>query len=184
METLDFSDLGVRLEAAGKRHARELSRIIRKKDLEEIKSTGNFVTAEPAVRVSINRAKEAWAAYHGDKLLAVFGVAAYPQMQVPWMLTSVHVDGVPLTFWKCSKRGVSYLRDKYPLLTNMVHCAYPQAIRWLEKLGFTISPPEKWGAKQDLFCRATLVTQRLIQPATGQDMRNLRIEGLMELIHV
>lgn len=162
METLDLSSEGVRLVRATKRHARELARVMRAKDMDEIRATGGFVP-EPAVRVSINRSVEAYAAYVGDDLVCVFGVNILNEMaQAPWMLSSVHVEKHAMTFWRCSKIVVSYFREKYPLMMNMIHGNYTEALRWVERLGFTLSPPEEFGVRGDLFCRATMATQKVV----------------------
>ena len=85
-----------------------------------------------------------------------------PEITVVWAMTSVHVNKHPLTFYRCSKVVVSYLRDRYPLMLNMVHGQYTEALRWLERLGFELGPPERYGERGDLFCRAMLVTQKVV----------------------
>lgn len=176
METLSLESEGVRLEPAVKRHARELARILRVKDLDEIKATGG--RPEAGIRRSLNLSSEAYAVYKNKDLLCVFGVAELPQVQVMWMQSSVYVDKYQMTFWRCSKKVVTYLRGKYPLMMNMIHGKYTEAMRWAERLGFTISPPEKFGVRGDLFCRATMVTQPVSLALTSRD------DSLMELIHV
>jgi hypothetical protein len=47
---------------------------------------------------------------------------------------------------------------------NMVH-GKNSAIGWLKRLGFTISPPEQFGPRGDLFCCAALETKRLVEVA-------------------
>lgn len=144
---------------ATKRHARELARILRPQDLEETKASSGCPDAAIVIRASINRSMEAYAAYVGNDLVCVFGVTPLRQGAAPWMLSSIHVDKHAMTFWRCSKIAVKYFREFYPLLMNMVHCKYSQALRWVERLGFTLSPPEPFGPKKILFCRATMVTQ-------------------------
>lgn len=156
----DLSSEGVVVLAAGKREARLMSKLIRKEDAVEIKASGNFY-AETATRCSINRSVEAWGAYKDGKLLAVFGIAVQSNLQVPWILSTVHVDEFPLTYWRCCKKVVSAWRDRYPLMMNMVHGRYTRALRWVERLGFVLSPPEKWGTHGDLFCQATMHTQKI-----------------------
>lgn len=152
----------MRLEFATKRHARELARIMRAKDRDECAAGG--LLPEPAVRMSINNSSEAYAAYAGDDLLAVFGVGpmhSAPQITVVWAMTSVHVSKHPLTFWRCSKVAINYLRNKHQLLVNMVHGKYTEAFNWLKRLGFQISSPEPFGKRGDLFCKAILLTQKI-----------------------
>jgi len=160
---LDLTPHGARLVLATKRHARELGRIMRAKDREEGRAAGNF-TPEASVRMSINNSCEAYAAYVGDYLLCVFGVGPMhgtPEITVAWIMTSVHVDRYPLTFYRCSKIVIEYLRGKYPIMVNMIHGQYTEALRWLERLGFKLGPPEPFGVRGDLHCRAMLVTNRI-----------------------
>lgn len=183
MEILDLLKTeGARLEHAGKRHARELARIIRPQDLEEIRASGGFIP-EPAIRMSINRAEEAYAAYVGDDLMCVFGVGVLPQFQAVWMMGSTNIDKHPRVFWRCSKIVLEYLRGKYPVMVNMVHGQNATALRWLKKLGFSINLPEKWGKRGDLFCQVMLVTQR-IDLSIPRGVGGLREQELRGLLHV
>jgi len=152
-------------------------------DHDEIFATSGCPVPEAAVRFSVNRSEEAYAAYLGKDLLCVFGVTVHEQVQVPWLLGSIYIDRHPLIFWRCSKMVVSHLRGKYPLMANMVWGRYAQALRWVEGLGFTISPPEKWGWRGDLFCRATMVTQK-IDLSIPKNLVGLRNDELRRLIHV
>jgi hypothetical protein len=152
---------GARLEVACKRHARELARVVRAKDLDEMRATGGR-DPEAVVRASINRSLESYAVYAGGDLLCVFGVRALDfSTHGVWVLTTIHVDRHSLTFWKCSKAVVSYLRDRYPLMWNMIHGKYSEALRWARRLGFVLGAPEPFGPRGDLFCPAALETRRV-----------------------
>ena len=156
---------GVRLERAGKRHARELARIMREDDKIEVKASGGL-DPEKAVRASINRSAEAWAVYTTDasnKLLVVFGVAVFDSgWQAPWALSSIHAPKHPVTYWRASKAIVPLLRDRYPKMVQMIHARYTPALRWAERLGFRVEPPVRFGAENTLFCRVSMETPRLI----------------------
>jgi len=133
---------------------------MRPKDADEIRATGG-VLLESIIRASINRSLESWAAYVGEDLLCVFGIRVVKGSWAMWVLTSVYVNKHPLTFWRASKSAVAQLREHYPLMWNMVHGKYTEALRWLEHLGFRLSPPEKFGPRGDLFCCAVLETRRI-----------------------
>ena len=152
----------VRLEPAGRKHARQLARCMREKDKIEIRASGGFIP-EPAVRASINRSEEAYAAYVGDDLIAVFGVVRHAKqgVSIPWAMTSEHLPQHALTFWRASKLTVNYLRDRHPCMMNMIHARYTEALNWLARLGFKICQPETYGRSGDLFCRAELYTDKL-----------------------
>lgn len=153
--------LSVRAVPAGKRQVRELGRLMRPADRAEILASGGWSDVERCLRANVNRSVEAWAMYADKDLLCIVGVLLGPNCQVPWVLTSVHVDNHPLTFWRASKEVVDKLRDKYPLMINMIHAKYGAALRWAERLGFTIMAPEKFGVAGDLFCKVVLDTRKI-----------------------
>lgn len=164
METLDLSGCGVRLVPATKLHARELGRTMRAADRDEILASGAWSSPERCVRANINRSIKAWAAYAGDDLLCVFGVASHhePGVFLPWALTAEPVHRHRLAFYKASKIFISWLRGKCRCLFQMVHGKYTASLGWLAKLGFEIYPPEKFGARGDLFCPVILITHSVV----------------------
>jgi hypothetical protein len=167
LEILDLLEKeGVRLVPASKHHARMMNELMGQKGREEIKASGGFVNPEPAVRMSINHSEESWAAFTDtNSLLAIFGVQLLGprgELQVPWALTTVNVEKHAMTCWRASKIIVSYLRGKYPYMTNMVHGQYREALSWVKHLGFEIGPLEPYGPAGAGFCRATLVTQKVV----------------------
>jgi len=139
---------------------------MRAKDREEILASGGWTRPEACIRANINRSAEAWAAYAGTDLLCVFGVVPTSNQgvayQVPWLFGSPAIERHALTFWRCSKRVVEHWRGKYPLLLQMVHGQYTEALHWIERLGFKLEPPQKWGKRGDLFCAASLKTEEVI----------------------
>jgi hypothetical protein len=135
---------------------------MRRKDREEILASGGWADSERCVRANINRSVESYAVYKEDQLLYVFGVIPMNKLaNLVWLLSGECVDCHPVLFYKSTKIALNYLRDRYPLMGNMVHGKYTAALRWLERLGFKIDQPEKYGAQGDLFCRATIVTQKI-----------------------
>lgn len=155
--------VGVRLQHATKRHARDLARIMRNDDKLEILASGGFLP-ETATRASINRSAEAWAAYAGEDLLAVFGVVRFPSgWDSPWALSSNFVAKYPLTYWRGSRVVVGDLRERYPKMVQMVHARYVGALRWCERLGFKVGEPTRFGVANTLFCRVSMETPKLIR---------------------
>lgn len=59
---------------------------------------------------------------------------------IPWALTGTVVDRYPMQFWRLSKQFATLLRRLQPNLANMVDARHTSALRWLERLGFTIGP--------------------------------------------
>lgn len=152
----------IKVVHATKEHAIQMGRIMRRKDREEIMASGNL-EPEKGVRASINAAIEAYALYIDGDLCAVYGVSKLPDgWVIPWALTSDHVFNHQHAFYKESKRVVAELREKYRYMIQMVHWKYAESLSWLERLGFNVEPPIKWGARDELFCRVTLTTPYLI----------------------
>ena len=137
---------------------------MRAKDREEIVASGNFHEPEKGVRASINAAIESYAVYIDGDLVAVYGVSRLPDgWFIPWALTSDHVFKHQRAFYRESKRILAELREKYRHMIQMVHWKYRESLSWLARLGFTVEPPIRWGANQELFCRVTLTTPKLIE---------------------
>ena len=157
---------GVRLERANKRHAREFARQVRPQDKAEVWASGKLMP-EQAARGSINRSIYAYAGYAEDRsLLAVFGIVDYRNgWAAPWALSTIHVDTHPLTFWRASKIILAHMRDSYPQMVQMIDSHYTSALRWIERLGFTLEGAEPHGWQKRLFCRAQILTPRLILEA-------------------
>lgn len=156
---------GLDLRPAGKAHARELGRSMKLEDRREIQASGGFTIPEKAVRAAINCSVEAWAAYAGGDLVAVFGVRLQRDPRgdwwIPWMMVSEKASSHPLTVWRASRPLFNHLRSKYPRMVQMVHARYVSAIRWVEKLGFKIGQPEPFGVEQALFCQISVQTPQL-----------------------
>lgn len=151
-----------RLERATKRHAREMARIMREEDKLEVRVSGGFLP-EQALRGSINRSSEAWALYVDDDLLMVFGVAQFSVgWSSPWALCSVHVAKHQTAFWRASKLLIAEIRERYPHLMQMVYARSSSSLRWVERLGFKVGQPERWGRDDTLFCKITMDTPKLI----------------------
>lgn len=155
---------GVSLVKANKHHAKEIARIMRTKDEAELRANGGTDPAAIA-RASINRSCESWAAYLGSDLLCVFGVRAHQGFHIIWAMTSTYVDRHQKVFYRASRVAVEHLRGKYPVMFNMIHCKYPEALRWVERLGFKLAPPDRHGPLGDLFCCAVLETRSLVEVA-------------------
>lgn len=153
---------GLKLEHATKRHAREMARIVRPEDAKEMWASGKLLP-EQGVRASINRATEAWAAYVGPDLLAVFGVTDYQNgWAAPWVISSIHVNRYPLTYFRASKVVIDHYRSQYPQMVQMISAEYHGALRWVERLGFRLRDPEPFGWRGALFCRVEMLTPKLI----------------------
>jgi hypothetical protein len=137
----------------------ELSHIV---DLAENMSTeasnevwaATRMTPYEALSNSVWVSRDAYAWLVNGRCMAMFGVAgatALSSTGQPWMLGAKDLPKYAKTFMKgCPIILQDWLRQ-YPVLRNVVDARYTVAIRWLQKLGFTILPPIPVGPDQMMF---------------------------------
>jgi hypothetical protein len=73
-----------------------------------------------------------------------------------WLITGSPVDRNRKAFLRLCRARVAEVRAVWPVLIDYVHAEYAEAHRWLRWLGFTVGPPERYGALGSLFCRASI----------------------------
>ena len=136
-------------------HARAID--LRDGDRREIAAVGK--TAEQAVADSLARSLWAESYMIGGEVAAIVGLAVpcvLGGIACPWLLTGRPVDRHTRTFLRETAKGVARMQAEYPVLLNMVHAEYRQALRWLGWLGFEIGPPRPHGPYGAPFCPAIL----------------------------
>jgi hypothetical protein len=106
-----------------------------------------------AILASIRGSSLCWTALSGDEhLIAVFGVAPISdRVGSPWMLGTDRLDHHAKSLMRLSPPFIRLMRDAFPHLVNFVHAENRKSIRWLSRLGFTLSPPQPYGARGELF---------------------------------
>lgn len=127
-------------------HIRELSQTIREKDRAEIENYG-FSCAKGLWR-SYKQGLNNQTALINGKVAACWGVCGVYLGDVgqPWLLTSEEVYKIsPLRFARIYQREVYAMLEVFSRLENYVCASYPEAIRLLSIIGFTIGEPEKLG---------------------------------------
>lgn len=105
-----------------------------------------------ATSLAVSRDAQAWLV--NGKCMAMFGVAgatAMSRIGQPWMLGSRDLPKYAKTFMKGCDIVIADWLETYPVLRNVVDARYTVAIRWLQKLGFTILPPIEVGPDKMLF---------------------------------
>lgn len=140
-------------------HVLAVARTMRKADRDEVAASD---AQEPlqALQDSID-ASEGCATFLIDgEPAAIFGVRVLradflgePVACVAWMLTSEVVNRHPILFAKSSRVVVPMLLERYGCLHNAIDARYGAALRWAEWVGFTVHPPEPFGAAGLPFCR-------------------------------
>lgn len=131
--------------------------LLRIEDILEIKKMGQF-SVEKALRHSIEQSFGGMTGifFHDNRPIALFGVAPFLDMGVPWLVGTPDITYHQKTFLRETRFWVRQWQKHYSHLTNIVDADYGAAIRWLTWLGFTINPPEPLGLDGRLFCRFTL----------------------------
>lgn len=128
-------------------HIRELMGTIREKDRLEIENFG--WTHGKGLWRSYKQGLGNSCALIDGKVAAVWGVCGsyLGDTGQPYLLTSDQVYKVsPLRFAKIYQREVYKMLEHFSRLENWVCAGYPEAIRLLSIIGFTIGEPEKVGA--------------------------------------
>lgn len=115
-----------------------------------------------AVQRAVDISTRCWAVYVGDVLVMLGGVAPISMLGgigSPWMLGTEALERVPGAL---TRVGVQYLQvvlGVYPELLNYVDARNVKSIRWLRRLGFTISDePIPYGPKKLPFYRFEMRT--------------------------
>jgi RimJ/RimL family protein N-acetyltransferase len=113
---------------------------LRPADAEELSAAG----IEDAITMLAEAVPDClWAdeARWNDAPIAVFGVRAMPggEVGVPWMLATTELDNASrAAVARAAVRAVARMRRDFHTLTNIVHAANADAIRFVEWLGFHV----------------------------------------------
>jgi len=139
---------------ATREHAVKLAARMRASDLRELRALGldPFVALYDGIKVS----RDAVTGLVDGRVLGMFGVAVYVPLSdegCPWFLGSYEVPQHSRAFLRFCKTGLSHIAPQYSLLVNYVDARYPEAVRWVRWLGFTVDAPEPRGPHGVLFHR-------------------------------
>lgn len=130
----------------------ELAQVMRAADRLECEALG----VSPLATLEDALASSSWAftvRFHGE-IAAMAGLTPTEHhgsalggrsSAIPWALTGAVVDRYPMQFWRLSKLFAALMRHHQPNLTNLVDARHTSALRWLERLGFTIGPVVEMG---------------------------------------
>jgi len=109
---------------------------LRQTDIDEI-NTLNGLPPEVAVAYSIANSEKGAAVFIDGELCAVFGIAH----GVIWLVGTDEISRHPVAFFRTSRRIFRQLSNGYSKLENCVDARNIPYLRWLQWLGFDISPP-------------------------------------------
>jgi hypothetical protein len=120
---------------------------LRPEDAQEVQASHGSV--KEALQMGFDDSDECWTIIvtNTDEIAGIYGVGRYDDMVgIPWLLTTPAIEKVWLPFLRGSRKWVSEINNKYPLLTNAVDAEYTVAINWLRFVGFTFIKKHKtWG---------------------------------------
>lgn len=149
----------IRFEPATLDHAEALALQMRQPDIDEVMAS-HGLTAEMALRGSVENSAHAVAMFLGGELAALFGIVRRPasresalgvDLDCVWLLTGHVVDRYPVAFFRASQRALKAFLVISPRLFNWVDTRYPNAIQFLTALGFKAGPPIAVGINGESF---------------------------------
>jgi hypothetical protein len=128
----------------------ELAMHMRLSDYLEVHRANNQ-HPEEALLEGLEKSHKAWTMRtKKGALLAIGGVVPLSEgLAMAWLLGSERIDNNQLSFMRGSKELLKEMRA-YGTLINVVDSQNTRSIRWLEALGFTVSPeclpvgPKEW----------------------------------------
>jgi hypothetical protein len=140
-------------------HVYVLAKVLRDKDRAAIEATGH--SAKKALYRAFRNSIMVRTAFVGGEIAAMWGlgvslrpgVSPLSDLGVPWLHTSRAVERVPVTFLKVARHELAQMRKLRCRLESFVAADYPQAVRLLRKLGFTIEAPAPIGVAATQFHR-------------------------------
>lgn len=109
---------------------------LRQADIDEINAL-NGLSPGVAVAYSIANSEKGAAVFIDGDLSAVFGISR----GVIWLVGTDEINKHPVAFYRTSRRIFRKLSNGYPKLENYVDARNIPYLRWLQWLGFDISPP-------------------------------------------
>lgn len=141
-----MSQAAVEFVAPARADLEHIARHLRDQDQEELRAAGH----DDFLRVLLTSVERtAWAAVAraDGEPVCVFGCAEHgPAMcpdGVPWFLGTAGVIEQRRALQRYAPRYIAAMLRSYPRLLNVVHAENTVAVRWLQRLGFTLHPPHK-----------------------------------------
>jgi hypothetical protein len=137
----------VQIVPATREHAINLAPRMRQEDIAEV-WVGSHQEPLEHLTDSIERSVIARSALVGDQVACIWGVVAISLLTgtgQPWLLTSDLVERHPRHFMREVRRQLPEMLRMFPTLLNVTDARYTRAIRWLDRIGFQVSPPFLFG---------------------------------------
>lgn len=126
-------------------HAREVAAHVRVLDCQELRHELRLSPEAYALR-SLEASTHAWAGLIDGRAICLFGLmsaSVISEKATPWLFTTPDVARYPKTFWRGSIEVVARMRTLYPRLEGVCDSRFEATVRWLTRLGFTLSREPK-----------------------------------------
>lgn len=93
-----------------------------------------------AIREGIEHSALCWTALVDGQPVAVFGVRAWGDSGVPWLLGTEALVVHRRAFIRQAPTYIDLMLQAFPRLLNHVHADNTRAVLWLRRAGFTLHP--------------------------------------------
>ena len=123
-------------------------------DAHEVRACGH--TPLEAAQGSVARSLLCWSAFADGELACVIGCAPISIVSgigSPWMLGTPVLDAQSRVLVRLTPRYIALMLKAFPHLVNHVHAENKTSVRWLKRLGFTLSEAAPFGALGEAFHR-------------------------------
>jgi len=123
---------------------------MRQADIDELDAMGieDFVGE---VQASVDRSVFSYAFLIGGELACIIGVVPAMGLMggygIPWMLGTDVVTRNQRVLMRTCRPYIQKMLRAYPVLFNYVHAENHRAIRWLQRVGFSLQLAEPYGPK-------------------------------------
>lgn len=140
-------------------HVYALAAALRPRDAAEIAGVG--ISPKKALYRAFRNSVMCKTAFVDGEIAAMWGlcvglrpgVSPLSDLGVPWLHTSAAVERIPVSFVKIAKAELALMCVNRRRLESFVAADYPQAVKLLRILGFTVEQPKPIGANGAPFCR-------------------------------
>lgn len=135
--------------------AAQLVAHLRASDLAECQAYGRGDIAA-GIETSVARSLLCWSGFVDGELAAILGVAPINMLTgigSPWMLGTPVLDRHQRVLVRKTPEYIAKMLKAFPHLVNFVHAKNTTSVRWLRRLGFSLSEPAPFGALGEPFHR-------------------------------
>lgn len=143
----------IQIESTTLRHITQLYDCMRPEDRREVvAATGKFPYDVLLETHKVSR--DTFAFMDRGFVIACVGIQPYSVASgtaSPWMLSTVRMPDYPRELLHYSRKLTDHWASEYDLLVNFVDARYTKALRWVQKLGFTVFPAQPHGPNGAMF---------------------------------